>query len=306
MKRVAFIILSLIMACYSLHAQYHVISVGGRIGGDGYLTKNTDENLKTKFGVQAMFDFNYSCLGILDSYACLGIKTGFSVGWSQNSLLSLYRNNFTNYDYEGRRMDYTIKTDNVVQTINQYQAEVPIFFAFRYEGVTANVGIKGMFPFKATYTQRVNGLGINAYYPEYDVTVINEIITGRAAEEQFTVADKMNVPQINLMASFEFGYEFSFDNDDHGLGILAYIDYCFWNNYEGQSGTTQGMITVDPIANSADPVPDVHIGVISQSSVSAMNYFDIGVKVYYRFQTESYGGGRRYRGVYHRYAHGRR
>lgn len=294
------------MACYSLHAQYHVIAVGGRLGGNGYLTKNTDENLKTKFGIQTMFDFNYSILGVLDSYACLGFKTGVSIGWAQNSFMSQYENHFTNYDYEGHRMDYTIKTDNVTQTLNQYQAEVPLMFAFRYEGVTANLGIKGMIPFNATYTQRVNGLSIAAYYPEYDVTVTNELITGRAAEEQFTTADKMDVPQINVMASIEFGYEFEFNNDDHGVGVLAYLDYCFWNNYTGKGGSTGDMITVDPIVNSADPVPAVHIGVISQSSISAMNYFDIGVKVYYRFQTEA---GRGYtargRGIRHRYLHGR-
>lgn len=307
MKRVAFVFLSLILACYSLHAQYNVFYVGGRFGGNGYLSKTTDDYLKPKFGIQTMFDLNYSYLGDIDSYAYLGFKTGVSVGWSQNGFVSNYQNHFTNYDYLGKRMDYTITTDNVTQTISQLQVEVPIMLAFRYEGVCANLGVKGMFPFNATYKQRVNGLNISAYYPEYDVTVTNELITGRASEEQFSTADKMNVPTINIMAAVEFGYEFSFADDDHALGLMAYLDYCFWNNYSGQEGATAEMITVDPIRGSGDPIPNVNIGILSKSSVYAMNYFDIGVKLYYRFQADAIGGYSRYGGrVHHRYAHGRR
>lgn len=304
MKRVAVIISMLAMACCSLRAQYNVLSLGGRVGGNGYFIKTTDENLETRFGVQTMFDLSYTYLGNVDSYyAYLGFKLGGSVGWNSNSFVSQYQNQFINYDYLGKEMDYTIKTDNVIQKVNQYQAEASAMLAFRYTGVCVNVGIKGMFPFKATYKQSLNGIWIAAYYPEYDVTVTNELITGRAAEEAFSISDRMNVPQVNLLASVEFGYEFELDRGGvHALGVMAYLDYCFWNNYSGQQGTTEAMITVDPISNSSYPVPAVHVGVISQSSISAMNYFDAGIKLYYRFQAESgeYGG----RGG-HRYKHGR-
>lgn len=309
MKRVAVVILILAVACCSIYAQYHVFNAGGRFGGNGYLIKSTDVNLKSKFGVQTMLDLSYSYLGELDSYAYLGIKIGGSVGWGQNNFVSQYQNNFVNYDYLGKQMVYTIKTDNVTQKINQYQAEAAVMLAFRYAGVCANIGLKGMFPFSATYTQSLNGLNISAYYPEYDVTVTNEVITGLADKGLYNKADKMDLPSVNLLGSLEFGYEFEFGDDDHAAGIMAYLDYCFWNNYAGQEGSTAQMITVTPISNPNDPVPTVNVGVLSSSSISSMKYFDVGVKIYYRFQADAYGGGY-YRGRgghrYHRYSHGRR
>lgn len=308
MKRVASIILVLALTCCSLNAQYNLIAVGGRVGGNGYFVKSTDEYLKSKFGIQTMFDLSYSYLGELNSYAYLGIKIGASVGWCQNNFVSPYENSFVNYDYLGKQMVYNIKTDNVTQKINQYQAEVPIMLAFRYAGVCANIGLKGMFPFNATYSQSLNGLNIAAYYSEYDVTVSNELITGIASKEQYNKTGKMNLPSFNLMTSIEFGYEFELGRDeDHAIGVMAYLDYCVWNNYSGQKGTTDKMITVDPISDPVNPVPAVNIGILSQSSISSMNYFDVGVKVYYRFQVEA-GGGYRGRGghYYHRYAHGHR
>lgn len=307
MKRVAGIILVFIVACCSLRAQYNVFNVGARFGGNGYLIKSTDINLKSEFGIQTMLDLSYSYLGELDMYAYLGFKIGASVGWNQNLFESKYENNFVNYDYLGKQMDYTIKTDNVLQKINQFQVELPVMLAFRYAGVTANLGVKCMFPFNATYTQSLNGLNVLAYYPEYDVTVSNEVITGLASDEQFYKSGKMNVPSINLMGSLEFGYEFELGRDEtHAVGVMAYLDYCFWNNYSGQQGTTEGMITVSPISDPLDPVPTVNVDVLSTSSIYAMNYFDVGVKVYYRFQAEAggYYGGRG--GHYHRYAHGHR
>jgi len=307
MKRVAGIILMFALACCSLQAQYNVLYVGGRVGGNGYLNKSTDQNLKTKFGVQTMFDLSYAYLGELDSYAYLGIKLGASVGWCQNNFVSQYENQFVNYDYLGKQMNYTIKTENVMQKINQYQVEVPVMMAFRYSGVCANVGLKAMIPFNATYTQSLAGLSIAAYYPEYDVTVTNEVITGLADQEQFTKSDKMNVPSINLMVGAEFGYEFDLGDDDNAIGVMAYLDYSVWNNYSGQEGSTNNMIIVSPISDPNNPVPTVDIGIISSSSISAMNYFDVGVKVYYRFQADATGG---YRGrgghYYHRYSHGHR
>lgn len=308
MKRVAGIILVFIVACCSLRAQYNVFNAGVRLGGNGYFVKTTDINLKPEFGIQTMLDLNYTYLGELDMYAYLGFKIGASVGWSQNIIESQYENHFVNYDYLGKQMDYTIKTDNIMQKVNQFQFETPVMLAFRYAGVTANLGVKCMFPLKATYTQSLNGLNISAYYPEYDVTVTNEVITGLASDEQFNKTGEMNVPAINLLGSFEFGYEFELGRDEtHAVGVMVYLDYCFWNNYSGQQGSTGGMITVSPISDPLDPVPTVNVDVLSRSSISAMNYFDVGVKVYYRFQAEAggYYGGRG--GHYHhRYAHGHR
>lgn len=308
MKRVAGIILVFVVACCSLRAQYNVFNVGARLGGNGYFIKSTDINLKREFGIQTMLDLNYTYLGELDMYTYLGLKIGASVGWCQNSFESQYENHFTNYDYLGKQMDYTIKTDNVIQKVEQFQIEVPVMLAFRYAGVCANLGIKAMFPVNSTYTQNLNGLNISAYYHEYDVTVTNEIITGLASEDQFKKTGEMNVPAVNLLGSFEFGYEFELGRDDtHAMGVMAYLDYCFWNNYSGQQGSTDGMITVTPITDPIDPVPTVNIGILSTHSISSMKYFDVGVKIYYRFQAEAggyYGGrGGRY---HHRYAHGHR
>lgn len=307
MKRVVYIILLLLLVCGFVTAQCNVFEVGARVGGDSYYIKATDVNLKRGFGIQTMLDVSYSYLGEMDEYAKLGFKIGASVGWSKSYFESKYKNQFVNYDYLGKRMNYTIQTDNVVQSIEQIQAEVPIMLAFRYAGVGVNMGIKGMMPFNATYTQNLYGLNISAYYPEYDVTITNELITGLATEDQFNMTGKMNVPLVNLLASLEFGYEFAFGRGDkHAIGVMAYVDYCFWNNYSGKKRNTEDMITVSSIANSTNPVPTVNVGVLSASSITAMNYFDIGVKTYYRFQAGATGYGGRGRNRSRSYSHGHR
>ena len=306
MKRIKLILVCLVAMSfgYQVMAQYHVFSVGGRFGGNGYQLESSDPNLKAKFGVQAMGDLAYTYYGDIDSFDTnLGFKIGVSAGWGRNHLVSGYQNSFVNYDYEGREMDYTVTTDNVTQTIDQFEAEVSFMLAFRYSGVCVNAGIKGLFPFKSTYKQKVNGLNIDAYYPEYDVHVTNELITGMAEEDKYSLRGDVNVPRINLEAGIEFGYEFELEENEHALGILGYVDYCFWNNYEGTALGTDNMITVDPISDPNYPVPNVNIGIISESSVLAMNHIDVGVKLYYRFSVEA--GSTYSRSGGHRYMHRR-
>jgi len=140
-----------------------------------------------------------------------------------------------------------------------------------------------MMPLATHSTLRIDEATIKAYYPQYDVSVTNELITGRL-EMPYTRPADVNLPRYNLLIGVEVGYEWQF-SEQHGMGVQLYANTAVWNNYQSQPARL--FISVEPIMNAQQPVPAVNVAGSAEGLLSNRRYLDFGLRAYYTFSVRS-------------------
>jgi len=305
MKRVALILLSVLMAGGVLKAQYNDFSFGLRGGASTYFTM---DNLKPQFGGLGGFDFNYTFLTTNDSVFFIGARTGLSIAYSTSALSGPYMDHFQNVWSNaypgGMHLDYVVTAGNVAAKTQQLQLEVPLMGAIQVKGFTMAVGLKFMFPVMSKSTQTISDdWKVTAYFEEMGYNVDNDrnhsvIAIGDLTDKEVKMEKKSCVPSFNAMASLEVGYEWKLGQENKsGLGLLFYLDYSLWNTYKSEKSSTNRFITIAPAESSADMPANVKVGMMYNLMADELNYFSVGAKLYYRFRTKShpkssYGYGR--------------
>lgn len=266
------VFISLLVLCLttSLWAQSSLISLGVRGGGSIYLT---DKSVQGNTGGQGMFDFGYTYFWKIRTGCELGIRTGVDFGYSGQSLKGDHEDSFVNTDYLGYRIQYNTKAV-YKQNVHQLQVEVPLMFALRTNGFYMNVGAKFMMPVWSQYKQVFSEAHINAYYEVTDVWVRDKVITG-ILDSEYKLSGKEHLPQYNVLASLELGYEWNFNKYRVGLGI--YIDASPWSYSKPiEDGP---IIEVSPISDPNNPPAQVIVHPIPITG--KFHDMDFGIKVYY-------------------------
>lgn len=306
MKRVALILLSVLMAGGMLRAQYNDFSFGLRGGTSTYFTM---DNLKPQLGGLGGFDFNYTYMTTNNSIFYIGARTGLSIAYSTSGLGGPYENHFQNVWNNaypgGMHIDYTVTAGNVSAKTQQLQFEIPLMGQIQVNGFTMAVGMKFMFPVMSTSAQTISDdWKITAYFQETGYPIDNDknhgvIAIGDLTENELKMSRKSCVPSFNAMASLEVGYEWTLDAvNKNGIGLLFFLDYSLWNTYKSEkSATTNSLITINPAESTAEMPAKVNVGMLYNLMADEMNYFSFGAKVYYRFRMksrpmQSYGYGR--------------
>jgi len=305
MKRVALILLAVLMTGGLVKAQYNDFSFGLRGGASTYFTH---DNLKPQLGGLGGFDFNYTFFTTNDSVFFIGARTGISVAYSMSGLSGSYQDHFQNLWSNaypgGMHLDYAVSVGKVTAATKQLQLEVPLMGAIQVKGFTMAVGMKFMFPVMATTNQVLSDdWKINAYFQEMGYALDNDknhnvIAIGDLTADQLNMTRKSCVPKFNAMASLELGYEFALGEEKKsGLGILFYFDYSLWNSFKSEKSATNRFINVAPASSSADMPAKVTVGMMYNLMADEMSYCSFGGKIYYRFRTKShpthsYGYGR--------------
>lgn len=305
MKRVAFILLAVLMAGGFVKAQYNDISFGLRGGTSTYFSM---DNLKPQLGGLGGFDFNYTFFTTNDNVFYIGGRTGLSIAYSTSGLSSPYQDHFQNVWNNaypgGMHIDYAVTAGKVTSATHQLQFEVPLMGALQVKGFTMAVGMKFMFPVMSTSTQNVSDdWKIQAYYQEMGYSLENDknhavIAIGDLTDNELKMTKKSCVPTFNAMASLEIGYEWTLDAaNKSGLGLLFYFDYSLWNTFKSEKSATNRFINISPAESSADMPAHVSVGMMNKLMADELNYCSFGGKIYYRFRVKSqpknsYGYGR--------------
>ncbi|MCQ2329284.1 MAG: hypothetical protein MJZ93_01845 [Paludibacteraceae bacterium] len=276
----------------------HSLSIGGRFGGNAYTTY---DDIDSKFGAQGFFDLNYTCYFIKSKNLSFGPKIGFSFGYSASGMTMKYKDKFVNHDYEGREIDYTITGANIEENFKQWQIEIPVMAALRYNGLLFCLGVKCMAPLSWEINQTIQGAKIDAYYPDYDVHVVDELITGKfsSANQSSKLDPKstINFPKINLMMSLEFGYEWKLGKyTKNTIGIMGYIDYSGFNSFkrlvkDGEGNKDRILQITDIVESYDEPYARVIPNFMHERYANSMSMFDVGVKLQFSFGFEGYAGG---------------
>lgn len=310
MRKCLIISLLVCLAATAVAQQMSVFSFGVR-GGIATHRNFASDAPYGKIGGTGCFDFGYHIYDHVDFDTELGFRTGINVGYAGTGYTRDIKESFRNFDYENSPMDYRITASACEQRIQQVHLELPVMFALRYKkGFVMDVGMKVQAPVWSQSRQDIEDLMIEAYYPETKVPIVNELITGKATQEQLHRNGSANLSAVSLLASLEIGYEWNFgERNTNVFGIKAYFDMGVWSAPMSATGAgytcslpgsvfapREGrVVDVAPILDAANPVPAVAIRDVYAPTKT--HYISLGVKLYYAIEVHhrsSYGLHARY------------
>ena len=255
----------------------HTLRVGVS-GGSGLNLTPTDCVMKSKFGASGALAFDYAFYKSFNEVD-LGLRTGLDLGYMYLPYHAEFAQQYSNMDYLGNQVDYT--TSGVVDVVqNQLYASLPLMFALRTHGFVCNIGVRLQMPCYQTGKQQLSNPLILAYYPKYDVTVTNELITGIVTDEQLSMPLASSPVFLECYASVEMGYEHRL-NAKGAIGCAAYVHAGVWNALP--KATDKPVIQVAPITDKVKPVPAVTVNDAYTSLLTSYTPLQFGVKVYYAF-----------------------
>ena len=262
-----------------------MVSVGVRGGGQMWLPSaatGVTAKVNSGIGYTGALDLRYTYYGDVTDDIGIGFGVGFGAGYGTTALQGTSHDEFSNTDYLGNQIDYTVNA--AFQQNDQWiKGEASLLFAMRFGGVTINIGPRLMMPFAASHLLRVNQSTIDAYYPQYNVHVVNELATGEL-QTPYVRKENVTLPQYNLLLAAEIGYEWNFGK--HIVGVQAYMDCGVWNNYRSAATSVTQFISVSPIIDATNPPPTVTVG-SAEGMIAGRRYLDFGIRAYYAFSIRS-------------------
>ena len=213
-------------------AQTSVISIGLRGGGQMWLpvmVDGVDAALNGKVGGSGGVDLRYSFYGDLTESFSLGLALGAGIGYGAAGIKGSNTDRFQNTDYLGNLIDYTAGA--VFSQTEQFaRADIALLLAMKAGGFRLNAGPKLMIPFAAKRSMNISEAEIDAYYSEYDVHIVNELVTGKLGTP-FSQTSAAALPQWNLMGAVEMGWEWQLGTKN-SLGVQVYVDFPLWNSWK--------------------------------------------------------------------------
>ena len=267
-----------------ISAHTSMVSIGVRGGGQTYLASTTDpsSSVQGTFGTAGTLDLRYTFYGCLTDRFGIGFTLGAGVGYGSTGIKGNHTDTYTNFDYLGNQMDYTVSSA-FKQTDRFAKGEATLMASFCFGNVILNIGPRFMIPFSASSSLTITEANIDAYYPAYNVHVVNEQITGKL-ETPYTTPYTIHSTPYTILLAAELGYEWYF-NAKSCLGFQLYADVSVWDKKgDGLPVTGYGapFIQISPITDAANPVPTVTVRDVNPL-ISGRRYLDFGVRVYYAF-----------------------
>ena len=262
---------------YGRNDAVHILRVG-LVGGGAFNIIPSDCAMTATIGGGGALAFDYAFYKSFDKVD-LGLRTGLDLGYMYLPYHAEFAQQYSNMDYLGNQVDYT--TSGVVDVVqNQLYASLPLMFALRTHGFVCNIGVRLQMPFYQTGKQQLSNPLVQAYYPKYDVTVTNELITGIVTDEQLSMPLASFPVFLECYASAEIGYEHRL-NAKGAIGCAAYVHAGVWNALP--KATDKPVIQVAPITDKVKPVPAVIVNDAYTSLLTSYTPLQFGVKVYYAF-----------------------
>ena len=278
LKAKKILILALVswLLALSLHAHTSQIALGVRGGGQMYKPSGLGE-LKGGIGGVGGVDLRYTFSSSVADQIGIGFAVGAGVGYGSTSVKGTNTDQYTNYDYLNNRIDYTI--DSKYHMTDKFaQANASLLFAFRYGDFSVNLGPRFMLPFASSSSFTVDEAHINAYFPQYDVPVVDKPITGALETPYSNQQSAISNQQYSLLLGAEIGYEWSI-TEKFCVGVQLYADVGVWSPKSQITNSTSPMIEVSPILDASNPTPAVSVNPVS-GQISSMRYLDFGVRAF--------------------------
>lgn len=278
MKKIVF--LSLLFCFSAVCAQEHQLTVGAS-GGVMLLNPQTEQEGVGQTPLPAgALSLGYTFLADVSSSFALGFSMGLEAGGAMTALSGRLTEQFTNTDYLGNTMQYTVTTDFSDRQKLLF-AQVPLMLTMRASGLTISLGAKASMPIRSSAEQVLKSPSIAAYYDLTGVTVTDRLITGVVAPEDMRKSFAGIFSDLAVKASCELGYEWQLEAQS-AFGLRVFADVSVYGNYSS-SAPGGRLITVAPITDAANPAPQVTVAHASELYCRQTLPVELGVKLYYAF-----------------------
>ncbi len=257
-------------------------TIGLRGGAASLMHKSDNPNSEWKIGFDAMLDLQYAHYWKkFDKKMQYGLLLGVSAGYAQSSFSCSADNALPRVSTSDGNIDYQISAESVKEANGQLQLEIPIMFSMVHEkGFFMNIGPRIGIPVAGWFNQKITDPKIVATFVEEGVPVTNALITGVVSEDQAKSSGKWKPATMNLMLGAELGYEHAFANKN-SLSIGVYGGYSVYTLYNNDV-TGKSIITIDSAPATGKPAV-VGIHSATESYVSGLGYFDVGLKLAFHF-----------------------
>ena len=277
MQRRLYIVTLMLALSLAISAQVHRVGVG--LSG-GVNTMFADTSLTNLWGPTIGLEGYYACLFAVDnSEFMLGPRTGIEVAWSQSGWTSPVNEQFSNTDYLGHQIDYTI-SGSVREKHQHLTVSIPIMLAMRYRGLVVGIGVKARMLLWNTYSTSVSDLYVSAYYPEFDIAVVDEPNLG-IVNKVDDISGSRATPEWHVPVAAEIGYEWQVKKNQF-LGFRIFADYDIWNSFKQPADAAKRVIDITPITE-ANKTADVNVAPICNAALTKFNALNIGVTISYTF-----------------------
>lgn len=280
MRKFVVILITLACVALSVNAQSSRLSFAAK-GGMTMYFPYADVIEPAPLGEQLGLEFSYNFLWPLPNTAEVGIRVGTYIGYGAPNMRtpkSFAPYQYTNFDYLGNQIDYTISVNRAKQEIQQFQVGVPVMAVGLYKGFLWAVGVRPVFPFSLKYEQTLD-VDILAYYPEYRVEVPNELVTGKIMENKHFTG-KTALPAMYMQLGFELSYRLYYKRARYvfkpskgvNLGLFGYFT-CF-STKTARYPDAQ-LVTVLPITDT--PPAEVVVTPLNEAVNARLWPFEIGL-----------------------------
>ena len=277
-RRLYIVCLSLAL---SLAASAQIQRVGiGLLGGAN--TMFADSAITNTWGPTIGIEGYYVYLfGLNNTELLLGPRIGLEVAWSMSGFKMPVNEQFSNSDYLGHQIDYTISGE-VNETHHHLSAAIPVMLALRYRGLVAGVGLKVRALVWNTYKTTVSDITTTAYYPEFDIAVVDEPNLGVVKDQAYDLSGSRNMPEWHVAVAAELGYEWKI-RKTRFVGLSLFADYGVWNSFKLPADAAERVVNVTPITET-NKTAEVTPAPICNSALTKFNALNVGVKLSYIFE----------------------
>lgn len=260
-------------------AQSSALSIGVRGGGAAWLSPTTADattEIKNHIGGNGLVEFRYAYIANVSASFEMGLQVGLGAGFGMASFSGTEQRQFVNTDYLGNAIGYSTVAEYTHK--EQFmQTEVSLLLALRASGFVANIGPKLMLPLMVSGRTTIPHADIDAYYKQYNVHVVNQLITGKL-ESPAVNEGQIGLPAYNLLMAVEAGWEWYVS--DNRLGLQTYADISVWS--PSASSSANPLLSVAPITDRVDPA-----AVVTTNSAAGVfrsgRLVEFGVRCYYAF-----------------------
>ena len=207
-----------------------------------------------------------------------GLLTGVSVGYMNTTRNQVWDDTFTASDETYGEVIYNVTADNIKETNNQLQLEVPVMFSMITNGgFFLNVGPRFLLPAYAPYKQVITNGNIEVTDVETGVVVNNNPVYGMLSEEQVNQKGKGEQQfKLTMTIGVELGYEFKLKSGN-SIGLGAFANYGVYSMY---SNNPLGH-AIDVTAPTATGNGVVNVESLTNAYTDKMGHLDVGVKLTY-------------------------
>ena len=210
---------------------------------------------------------------------CKVLLAGLSVGYMNTTRNQAWDETFTANTSDGDVI-YNVTADNIKETNNQLQLEVPVMFSMITNGgLFVNVGPRFLLPAYAPYKQVITNGNIEVTDVETGVVLNNNPVYGAlSAEQEKQKGQGEQQFKLTMTIGAEIGYEFKLKSGN-SIGLGAFANYGVYSMY---SNNPLGS-AIDVFAPSANGNGVVNVESLTNAYTDKMGHLDVGVKLTYNF-----------------------